>query len=69
MKIRQKQRDSIINSLKGGVTPKIGLEHMQVGRLNEIKALNKDIDHIIDGGARFRLIIGPMVQGKPFSCI
>jgi len=66
MKIRQKQRDSIINSLKGGVTPKIGLEHIQVGRLNEIKALNKDIDHIIDGGARFRLIIGAYGSGKTF---
>ncbi|MCY4216537.1 MAG: ATP-binding protein [Flavobacteriaceae bacterium] len=65
-KIRQKHRDTIIHSLKGGVVPRIGLEHIQVGRLSEIKALDKDIDSIVDGGARFRFIIGEYGSGKTF---
>lgn len=64
--IRLKEKDTIIQSLKSGVTPKIGLQHIQVGRSNEISALNKDIDRIIEGGSAFRLIIGEYGSGKTF---
>ena len=30
-RIRSKERDAIIQSLKSGVTPKIGIQHIQVG--------------------------------------
>ena len=43
-KIRPKERDSIIQSLKSGVTPKVGIRHIQVGRVNEIKSLHKDME-------------------------
>ena len=49
-RIRSKERDAIIQSLKSGVTPKIGIQHIQVGRVNELSALIKDIDRIADGG-------------------
>ena len=65
-KIRQKERDSIIQSLKSGVTPKVGIRHIQVGRVNEIKALYKDINRVVSGGAVFRLIIGEYGSGKTF---
>jgi len=48
-RIRAKERDAIIQSLKSGVTPKIGIQHIQVGRVNELKALIQDIDRISDG--------------------
>lgn len=64
--IRQKEKDAIIQSLKSGVTPKVGLQHIQVGRANEILALNQDIDRMIDGGSAFRLIIGEYGSGKTF---
>ncbi len=32
IRIRLKERDAIIQSLKSGVTPKIGIQHIQVGR-------------------------------------
>ena len=38
-RIRSKERDAIIQSLKSGVTPKIGIQHIQVGRVNELSAL------------------------------
>ena len=65
-KIRLKEKEAIIQSLKAGVTPKIGIQHIQVGRNNEIKALYKDIERITDGGATFRLIIGDYGSGKTF---
>jgi len=65
-RIKLKEKDAIIQSLKSGVTPKIGIQHIQVGRVNEIKALYKDIERIKDGGSAFRLIIGEYGSGKTF---
>lgn len=65
-KIKPKERDSIIQSLKSGVTPKVGIQHIQVGRVNEIKALHEDIERITSGGSIFRLIIGEYGSGKTF---
>lgn len=65
-KIRSKERDAIIQSLKAGVTPKVGIQHIQVGRINELKALINDIERIADGGSAFRLIIGEYGSGKTF---
>ncbi|HHG3148917.1 TPA: ATP-binding protein [Vibrio parahaemolyticus] len=65
-KIRAKERDAIIQSLKSGVTPKVGIQHIQVGRVNELKALLQDIERISDGGSAFRLIIGEYGSGKTF---
>lgn len=65
-KIRAKERDAIIQSLKSGVTPRIGIQHIQVGRVNELKALIQDIDRVSEGGSAFRLIIGEYGSGKTF---
>lgn len=65
-RIRSKERNAIIQSLRAGVTPKIGIQHIQVGRSNEIQALYKDIERISEGGAAFRLIIGNYGSGKTF---
>ncbi len=65
-KIRSKERDAIIQSLKSGVTPKIGIQHIQVGRINEMKALFQDIEKISEGGSTFRLVIGDYGSGKTF---
>ncbi len=65
-KIRSKERDAIIQSLKSGVTPKVGIQQIQVGRGNELKALIKDIDRVTEGGSAFRLIIGEYGSGKTF---
>lgn len=65
-KIRAKEKDAIIQSLKSGVTPKVGIQHIQVGRVNELKAMIQDIERIADGGSAFRLIIGEYGSGKTF---
>lgn len=65
-RIRPKDRDAIIRSLKAGVTPRIGIQHIQVGRKNEINAILKDIENISQGGSAFRLVIGDYGSGKTF---
>ena len=45
---------TIVNSLKGGVVPRVGLPYITVGREAEIGALLHDLDLIADGGASFR---------------
>ena len=57
---------AIINSLKGGVVPRIGLPYVTVGREIEIAALLHDVDIIEDGGASFRFIVGKYGSGKSF---
>ncbi|MBO8416772.1 MAG: ATP-binding protein [Proteobacteria bacterium] len=66
VKIRPRERGAIIQSLRAGVTPRVGLEHIQVGRVNEIKALIEDLERICEGGSAFRLIIGDFGAGKSF---
>ena len=56
----------LINSLKGGVVPRVGLEYVTVGRAQEIAAILHDIDMISDGGASFRFIVGKYGSGKSF---
>ena len=56
----------LINALKGGVVPRVGLEYITVGRAQEIAAILHDIDIISDGGASFRFIVGKYGSGKSF---
>lgn len=65
-KIKINERDSILQSLKAGVVPKKGLQHIQVGRVNEVKALITDIDRVINNSSFFRMIIGEYGSGKTF---
>ncbi len=65
-KIRPRVRDAIIQSLRAGVVPRIGQQHIQVGRVNEVEALLGDIERIADGGSAIRFIIGEYGSGKTF---
>ena len=57
---------TVLNSLKGGVVPRIGLPYITVGRKQEIEALLQDVDIIEEGGASFRFIVGRYGSGKSF---
>ena len=56
----------IINSLKGGVVPRIGLPYITVGRKKEIQAFLTDLGLIENGGASFRFLVGRYGAGKSF---
>ena len=65
-KVPKRIAQTILNSLKGGVVPRIGLPYITVGRKNEIEALLHDVDIIAEGGASFRFIVGRYGAGKSF---
>lgn len=66
MKIKRRERDAILQSLKSGVVPKIGLQYIQVGRKEEISAIIEDLERVEDGGAFIKFIIGKFGSGKSF---
>jgi len=64
--IPAKERAAIIQSLAAGLVPSIGVQHIQVGRNDEVQALVRDLDQIADGGAACRFVIGRYGSGKTF---
>jgi P-loop Domain of unknown function (DUF2791) len=64
--IRPRERDIIVQALRAGVVPRVGLQHIQVGRAREVEELIKDSGRIADGGASIRFIIGEYGAGKTF---
>ena len=65
-KIPRRIMQTVLNSLKGGVVPRIGLPYITVGRKHEIAALLHDVDIIAEGGAACRFIVGRYGSGKSF---
>ena len=65
-KVPKRIAQTVLQSLKGGVVPRIGLPYITVGRKNEIQALLRDVDIISEGGAAFRFIVGRYGCGKSF---
>ena len=65
-KVPKRIAQTVLNSLKGGVVPRIGLPYITVGRKSEIEALLHDVDIITEGGASFRFIVGRYGSGKSF---
>ena len=66
MKIPKRIAQALMNSLKGGVVPRVGLQYVAVGRKDEIDALLRDVEIVADGGASFRFIVGQYGSGKSF---
>lgn len=65
-RISPRERAAILQSLAAGVVPAIGLHHIQVGRLNEVEALIRDLKLVEQGGASVRFIVGRFGSGKTF---
>lgn len=66
VRLRARDRDAVIQSLRAGVVPRRGHQHIQVGRTEEVKALIQDLDRIADGGSAMRFVIGEYGSGKTF---
>ncbi len=65
-KVPKRIAQTVLNSLKSGVVPRIGLPYITVGRKNEIESLLRDVEIISEGGASFRFIVGRYGSGKSF---
>ena len=64
--IRPRDRDAILQSLRAGVVPRRGHQHIQVGRAEELQAVLRDVERIHDGGSSLRFVIGEYGSGKTF---
>ena len=64
--VKAKEREAVIQSLRAGVVPRIGLHLIQVGRAKELEALIQDVTRIHEGGAAIRFVIGEYGSGKTF---
>ena len=64
--IKPKEATSIINSLIGGVVPKVGVQHIAVGRSDEIEAFIKALDDVKNGHSMVKFWIGDFGSGKSF---
>jgi hypothetical protein len=65
-RLRPKDRDAIISSLRSGVVSRVGFQHIQVGRAAEVNAMTQEIGRIADGGSAVRFVIGEYGAGKTF---
>lgn len=64
--IPSRERTAIVQSLAIGVTPSIGLRHIQVGRRREVEAVLDDLTETQQGSAAVRFVVGPYGSGKTF---
>lgn len=64
--IKPKEATSIINSLLGGVVPKIGVQHITVGRSQEIETVVKALEDVKNGHSLVKFWIGDFGSGKSF---
>jgi len=66
IKISKKISTALINSLSAGVVPRVGVEHIAVGREKELQSLCQNLNDIAEGVAAFRFIVGNYGSGKSF---
>ncbi|WP_412028730.1 ATP-binding protein [Deinococcus yunweiensis] len=66
MTIPKRVSTALFQSLGAGVVPRTGIEHIVVGRREEITALLGDLKAVAEGGAGFRIISGRYGAGKSF---
>jgi hypothetical protein len=66
LRITEREKNAILSSLSAGVVPRIGLQHIAVGRKEEVAALLEDIKQTEAGGASVRFVVGRFGTGKSF---
>ena len=64
--IRARERNAIIQSLAAGVVPSVGLQHIQVGRKDEVQAVIGDLQLVEEGASAIRFVVGRFGSGKTF---
>lgn len=64
--IKPKEATSIINSLISGVVPRLGVQHITVGRSDEIKTVVEALDDVKNGHSMMKFWMGDFGAGKSF---
>ncbi|GEM_PF-67729 len=66
LNIKPKEATAVINSLTGGVVPKIGVQHITVGRTDEVETFVKALNEVKEGHSMVKFWIGDFGSGKSF---
>ena len=66
LRITEREKNAILSSLSAGVVPRIGIQHIAVGRKEEVAALLEDLQRVEQGGASVRFVVGRFGTGKSF---
>ena len=66
VKIKPKEATAIINSLTSGVVPKIGVQHITIGRADEINMIIASLEDVKNGHSMMKFWIGDFGSGKSF---
>lgn len=64
--LKPKEATAIVNSLLGGVVPRIGVQHITVGRSEEVEAFIRALDDVKNGHSMAKFWIGDFGSGKSF---
>lgn len=64
--LKPKEATAIINSLVSGVVPKIGIQHITVGRDKEVDAIIQSLNDVKNGHSLVKFWIGDFGSGKSF---
>lgn len=66
LKVKPKEATAVINSLISGVVPKTGVQHITVGRTNEVDMVIKSLEEVKNGHSIMKFWIGNFGSGKSF---
>ena len=66
VKVPKRILNTLLASLTAGVVPRVGAPYIAIGRKEELAALLSSIDHVAEGGAAVRFLIGRYGSGKSF---
>jgi Cdc6-like AAA superfamily ATPase len=65
-RVSPKEADNIIKALEGGIVPRRGIQHLLVGRSEEVQEIISILDSIAQGGSDIRFWVGDFGSGKSF---
>ena len=66
VKVKPREATAIINSLISGVVPKIGVQHITVGRADEVNMVLAALEDVKNGHSIMKFWIGDFGSGKSF---
>lgn len=65
-RISKKDAQEIIQALEAGIVPTRGVQHLLVGRKEEVSEIIKTLDAVMQGGSDMRFWVGDFGSGKSF---
>lgn len=66
VKVRRKDADNIVKALEAGVVPTRGVQHLLVGRRNEVEEVIHTLESVAEGNSDLRIWVGDFGSGKSF---